>query len=215
MFGLTVDKLLLIAVLAGVLIGPSRLPAYTRQFADAVRSFRRFVEVSRARAEEDMGISLTRAEWEALNPRQYDPRHLMREALTEPAPQSDQAALRSDQPTSPAASDAPVDGRLEQAATIRPGQKYLAIGSAAHPRRILLASLPEDDPRRIAAEVDHVTETEPQAPAPRSDELVLAQQVRADLGGGIPDRQQVEHDRGHEDRLQVPDLRDHTAQEGA
>ncbi|MFD6548072.1 hypothetical protein, partial [Bacillus cereus] len=42
---------------------------------------------------------------------------------------------------------------LTEAARVRPGQKYLITGPASHPRRILIDSLPQDDPRRIAAQV--------------------------------------------------------------
>lgn len=160
MFGLTVDKLLLIALLAGALIGPSRLPGYTRQLTDGLRAFRRFVEASRARAEEDMGISLTRAEWEALNVRQYDPRRLVREALAEPVEAAD---------VDNAADSGPVDDRVRQAATIRPGQRYHISGSSSHPRRVLISSLPEDDPRRIAASVPEPAAGPAVADAPEID----------------------------------------------
>lgn len=161
MFGLTLDKLMLVAILAAVLIGPSRLPVYARQLADLLRSFRQFLEVTRVRAEQD--LNLTREEWEALDPRRYDPRHVVREAFTEPASGTTAVAPAAD-PV-----DEPVDPRVVQAADIRPGQRYLVSGPAAHPRRILIASLPEDDPRRIAAEV--VLEVEVAAPGePESSE---------------------------------------------
>lgn len=147
MLGLTLDKVLLVAILAGVLIGPTRLPAYTRQFAGMVRSFRDFLEVTRARAEED--LHLTREEWEALDPRRYDPRHVVREAFTRPA-----HTEYVEEPVE----EAP-DPRIAEAADIRPGQKYLVSGPAAHPIRILIASLPPDDPRRIAADVELPTAT--------------------------------------------------------
>lgn len=147
MFGLTLDKLLLVAILAGVLIGPTRLPAYTRQLAGVVRSFRDFLEVTRARAEED--LPLTREEWEALDPRRYDPRHVVREAFAEPG--------HTEVVEEPA--EEATDPRIAEAADIRPGQRYLVSGPASHPRRILIASLPPDDPRRIAAEVELPTAT--------------------------------------------------------
>lgn len=143
MFGLTFDKLLLIAILTGFLIGPGRLPVYTRQLTDMLRSFRGFLEVTRTRAELD--LNLNREEWEALDPRRYDPRHVVRKAFTHQPPEAVTAAAE------PAAD--PVDPRVQQAADIRPGQKYLATGPASHPRRVLIASLPEDDPRRVAAKV--------------------------------------------------------------
>ncbi|SDL16257.1 sec-independent protein translocase protein TatB [Nocardioides sp. YR527] len=141
MFGLSFEKLFLVAILAGLVIGPQRLPLYTHRLAELIRSFRSFVDASKARAETEIGIS--RAELEALDVRQYDPRRIVRTALTEkpPTPASAEA-------TAEAAAD------LEAEATrVRPGQKYLVTGGSAHPRRILISSLPEDDPRRIAAHV--------------------------------------------------------------
>lgn len=135
MFGLTFEKLLMVAVLAGVLIGPQRLPHYAHQLARTIRAFRDVVETTRTQAEREMGVSLKPGEWDLA---QYDPRRIVREAMKEPAG---------------AATVAATDPRVEEAQRVRPGQKYLVTGSAAHPRRVLIESLPEDDPRRMAAEV--------------------------------------------------------------
>ncbi len=126
MFGLTFEKLFLVAIIAGVVLGPQRLPDYAHQLARTVRALRDFVESTRGTAEHEMGIPTS------LDLRQYDPRRIVRDALNEP--------------TTPA-----TDEMADEARRVRPGQKYLTTGSAAHPRRILLESLPDDDPRRIAA----------------------------------------------------------------
>jgi len=141
MFGLTFEKLFLVAIVAGLVIGPQRLPIYTHRLAELIRSVRSFVDASKARAD-----------LEALDVRQYDPRLIVRKALTEPA-------------TAQPADEADLE---EQASRVRPGQKYLVTGGSAHPRRILIDSLPEDDPRRLAAHV----------PTPVADdetELLLAE----------------------------------------
>lgn len=127
MFGLTFEKLFLVAIIAGVVLGPQRLPVYAHQLARTVRALRDFVESTRGTAEHEMGIPTS------LDLRQYDPRRIVRDALDEPA-------------TPPA-----TDEVADEVRRVRPGQKYLTTGSAAHPRRILLESLPDDDPRRIAA----------------------------------------------------------------
>ena len=134
MFGLTFEKLLLVAVLAGLLIGPRRLPEYAHRLAETVRAVRRVLEDSRTAAHQDLGVPLAREEWEALDLRQYDPRRIVREALSTPAATPQDPDL------------------LAQAARVRPGQEYLVTGSAAHPRRVRIAALPADDPRRRAAE---------------------------------------------------------------
>ena len=135
MFGLTFEKLLLVAVIAGVVIGPHRLPHYARRLAEIVRSLRALIDTTRTRVEAETGGTLASDDWTSLDLRRYDPRRIVRDALDTPsAPDGQDAAL------------------MEQARRIRPGQRFIVTGSAAHPRRIAIASLPPDDPRRIAAE---------------------------------------------------------------
>lgn len=139
MFGLTFEKLFFVAIIAGFVLGPQRLPEYARHLGGYVRSVRRFVDSTRSAAERDMGIPMTRTDWESLNLRQYDPRRIVGDALAE-SPKD-------------AATEQLVAARIaEEASRVRPGQKYLVTGTSSHPRRILIDSLPGDDPRRIAAE---------------------------------------------------------------
>lgn len=139
MFGLTFEKLFLVAIVAALVIGPQRLPHYARRLGEWVRTVRSALESSRAATEAELGVTLSRAEWEALDLRRLDPRRIIRDALAEPSP------------TAPA-SGGPDAALLAEAARVRPGQRYLVTGSAAHPRRIPISSLPADDPRRLAAE---------------------------------------------------------------
>ncbi|WP_027495510.1 MULTISPECIES: twin-arginine translocase TatA/TatE family subunit [Nocardiaceae] len=135
MFGLTFEKLLLVAIIAGFVLGPQRLPDYAHRLGRAVRTLRHFVDSTRSTAEAEMGVPLRRSEWESLDLRQYDPRRIVADALRE-----------NDTGT-------PTDPELvAEAARVRPGQKYLITGPSSHPRRVLIESLPENDPRRIAAE---------------------------------------------------------------
>jgi sec-independent protein translocase protein TatB len=85
MLGLTFEKLFLVAVVAALVIGPKRLPVHTRQLTDLIRSMRSFVEVARTRAESEIGVPFDRAQWQSLDPRQYDPRRILREALGGPS----------------------------------------------------------------------------------------------------------------------------------
>jgi sec-independent protein translocase protein TatB len=81
MFGLTFDKLLVIAVIAVFLLGPERLPHYAAQFARFVKSLRRMAEDAKGRMREEMGPDFDEVDWKKLDPRQYDPRRIIREAL--------------------------------------------------------------------------------------------------------------------------------------
>ncbi|MEO8528540.1 MAG: twin-arginine translocase TatA/TatE family subunit [Pseudolysinimonas sp.] len=80
-FGLTFDKLLIILVIAVFLIGPERLPGYAAQLARLVKTLRGFANGARDRMREEMGPEFDEVDWKKLDPRQYDPRRIIREAL--------------------------------------------------------------------------------------------------------------------------------------
>lgn len=61
-----------------VIVGPQRLPDLTRQLVSWVRQARRWVEDSRATVEDEMGIAID--DLRKYDPRQYDPRRIIREA---------------------------------------------------------------------------------------------------------------------------------------
>lgn len=90
MFGLTVEKLLFVGLLAAVLVGPSRPPAYAARLGEIVRVLRAHVDAARSHAEAETGTALDGSNWAAVDPRQYDPRRIVREALAEqPRPADD------------------------------------------------------------------------------------------------------------------------------
>jgi len=61
-----------------VVVGPQRLPEVTRQLVQWVRQARRWVEDSRSTVEDEMGIAIE--DLKKYDPRQYDPRRIIREA---------------------------------------------------------------------------------------------------------------------------------------
>lgn len=83
MFGLTFDKLLVIAVIAVFLLGPERLPGYAAQLARFVKSVRRMADGAKDRLRDEMGPDFDDVDWQKLDPRQYDPRRIIREALAD------------------------------------------------------------------------------------------------------------------------------------
>jgi len=85
-FGLTFDKLIIIAVIAVFLIGPDRLPGYAAQLARLVRSVRAMADGAKDRMREEMGPEFDEVDWKKLDPRQYDPRRIIREALLDDLP---------------------------------------------------------------------------------------------------------------------------------
>ena len=83
MFGLTFDKLLVIAVIAVFLLGPERLPGYAAQLARLVKNLRKMADGAKDRLRDEMGPDFDDVDWQKLDPRQYDPRRIIREALTD------------------------------------------------------------------------------------------------------------------------------------
>jgi len=82
-FGLTFEKLLVIGVIAALLLGPDRLPKYAEMLARGVKRGRELLGTARDRMQDELGDDV---DWRTLDPRQYDPRRIIREALLDDAP---------------------------------------------------------------------------------------------------------------------------------
>ncbi|SFR74423.1 sec-independent protein translocase protein TatB [Agromyces sp. CF514] len=91
-FGLTFEKLLIIGVIAVFLLGPERLPHYAAQLGKFVRSVRDFANGAKDRMREEMGPEFDDVDWQKLDPRQYDPRRIIRDALSDADPFAEPAA---------------------------------------------------------------------------------------------------------------------------
>jgi sec-independent protein translocase protein TatB len=78
MFDLSFEKLLVIGVIALFLIGPQHLPRYAAQLGKWVRLLRTMTDGAKERMREEMGEDV---DWQQLDPRRYDPRRIIREAL--------------------------------------------------------------------------------------------------------------------------------------
>ncbi|MCS0499006.1 Sec-independent protein translocase TatB [Protaetiibacter mangrovi] len=85
-FGLTFDKILIIFVIAIFLVGPERLPGYAAQLARLTRSLRDMANGAKDRMREEMGPDFDEVDWAKLDPRKYDPRRIIRDALLEEDP---------------------------------------------------------------------------------------------------------------------------------
>ena len=85
-FGLTIEKLLVIGVIAAMVIGPERLPRYAESLARLTTQFREFLRNAKTRVRDEMGDDFDDVDWRTLDPRQYDPRRIVREALLDDAP---------------------------------------------------------------------------------------------------------------------------------
>ncbi|WP_418277601.1 twin-arginine translocase TatA/TatE family subunit [Isoptericola jiangsuensis] len=90
MLGINGAELVVIIVLALVLIGPEKLPQYAAQLGSLVRQGKVLLQDAKGRVDEEFGDELRDVDWQRLDPRQYDPRRIVKEALLDddPAPRA-------------------------------------------------------------------------------------------------------------------------------
>ena len=104
MFGINGGELLVLLVVAALVIGPERLPGYAEQLGQWVRRGRRFLRDAKARVDEELGEEVGDVDWAALDPRKYDPRRIVRDALLEddePRPAGEHARHPAARPAPP------------------------------------------------------------------------------------------------------------------
>lgn len=106
--GLDLEKILLIALIAALLLGPERLPGYAASLARLTRRVRDWLDGARTRVKEEMGDDFDEIEWRKLDPRQYDPRRIIRDALLEDSPPTPASASPSRESTRSPAPSAPI-----------------------------------------------------------------------------------------------------------
>lgn len=96
MFGLTFEKLIIIAIIAAFLLGPERIPHYAAQLGRFARKAKEMANGAKDRLKDEMGPEFDDVDWKKLNPRQYDPRRIIRDALMDDEPTA--SSSRSPQP---------------------------------------------------------------------------------------------------------------------
>lgn len=85
-FGIDIEKIVIIAVVAALLLGPEKLPRYAELLAKFTVRARDWLTNARSRVKDEMGEDFDEIEWRKLDPRQYDPRRIIRDALLDDAP---------------------------------------------------------------------------------------------------------------------------------
>ncbi|PJJ65432.1 twin-arginine translocase TatA/TatE family subunit [Compostimonas suwonensis] len=98
MFGLTFEKLLIIAVIAALVIGPHRLPGLAARAAQMLRRLRSTADSAMGRVREELGPDFDDVDWKKLDPRQYDPRRIVRNALMDDTPSATPTTPRPEHP---------------------------------------------------------------------------------------------------------------------
>ena len=72
------SEFLIIAILALILVGPERLPEYVRALRGVVLKVRALLRDGQDALKDELGADV---DWNQLDPRNYDPRRIVREAL--------------------------------------------------------------------------------------------------------------------------------------
>ncbi len=133
MFGLTLEKLLVVGIIAAVIVGPQRLPHYAERLAAFVRRVRDILGEVKSRAEEESGMGA--AECASMDPRRYDPRRIIRDALdgSDPLPPAP-GAVADEAPSDDAGKE--VQGDAVRPDTTPPAGRWVVAGTSAHPRKV-------------------------------------------------------------------------------
>ncbi len=93
MFDINGAEFLILLLVAVVVIGPEKLPRYAREFRGGVARLRDLLTDARATVRDEMGDTV---DFAALDPRQYDPRHIVKDVMSEPARTPDAPATTGD-----------------------------------------------------------------------------------------------------------------------
>ena len=99
-------EFIIIVVIALVVIGPERMPEYAQQLKELVKSVRRMAFDAKDDFKEAMGPGvLDDINWRQYDPRQYDPRVIVREAFAEDDAERAREAKERSEANKPAASN--------------------------------------------------------------------------------------------------------------
>lgn len=105
MWGISGAELVVLLVVVLVVAGPERLPEFAAQLGRLTREFKRIASGARERVRDEFGEEFDSVDLTMFDPRQYDPRRIVRDALLEdepvarPRPRADRRGVTA--PSSP------------------------------------------------------------------------------------------------------------------
>ncbi len=82
-FDINGGEFVVLALLAALLLGPDRLPELARGAARLIRRGRDFATGASAQMRDEMGVDLDAVDWRRYDPRQYHPRRIVQNALSD------------------------------------------------------------------------------------------------------------------------------------
>ncbi|MGQ1840185.1 Sec-independent protein translocase TatB [Kocuria turfanensis] len=107
MFGINGVEAIVLVLVVMLLIGPERLPEYAEKLKELVKAAKRYATGASEDLKETLGPEIADVDWSRFDPRQYDPRTIVRQALLE-----DDDAPAASSATDPARRDESVTARL-------------------------------------------------------------------------------------------------------
>jgi sec-independent protein translocase protein TatB len=148
-FGISAPEFIVLLAVAAVVLGPERMPQYAAQLGRLVRELRRMAQGASTQVRNEMGPEFDDIDWRKFDPRQYDPRRIVREALADSFDPDDPLGLRDlrDDDDKPVSRGAPTtwngDGDAAPAAAGN-GNGVAPAERTAQPERDRLAPPPFD-----------------------------------------------------------------------
>ena len=74
-------EFVILVVVGLIVLGPERLPDYAQKLGRFVRQAKTMAENARNQLGDELGPEFQDVDWEQFDPRRYDPRRIVREAL--------------------------------------------------------------------------------------------------------------------------------------
>src|SRR5690625_3976791 len=79
--GINGFEALILLVIVLIVVGPERLPRYAAQLGKLVRGIKTMLGDAQERVRDELGPEGDDIPWDKLDPRQYDPRRIVRDAV--------------------------------------------------------------------------------------------------------------------------------------
>ncbi|GAA3590958.1 Sec-independent protein translocase protein TatB [Kineosporia mesophila] len=137
MFGINPAEFIVLAAVAAVVLGPERLPQYAQGLARIVVQLRNMAQGASRQVREELGPEFDDIDWQKLDPRQYDPRRIVREALSEAWDPDDPLGLKQNGYTredlDPGGNGTSANGRAQRSTASSSSESADAMGEKTKP----------------------------------------------------------------------------------
>jgi len=187
-FGINPGEFAVLLLVILIVVGPERLPGYAQQLGKMVREGRKMAMGLREQVRGELGPEFDDVDWTKLDPRQYDPRRIIREALTdtleddEPAPRPASKPVSSGGPATPGAAKAA--GAAGAAGAVAAGAASARPASAASPAEAAAVGQPAEA-AGAAADAPADTSADPAAVPAEEGTSSVVPQARTSSGAPI------------------------------